>query len=172
MDIKKLIAVATGEIHHINNGLCPDFQTSQDSRDDECPACKILTDAAAEHDDLVRRLREAEARVAELEAERAEREAGKLLAYLSNDRTQFFIPSMEGKDVKHAPYMAHWMAGWTPLYAAQIVTAQAEGYVNALRYIAWESSGYMDAVHAAKRSLGEMGALPPPPKIKPARGEG
>ena len=64
-----------------------------------------------------------QSRVAELEAERAEREAGKLLAYLSNDRTQFFVPSMEGKDVKHAPYMAHWMAGWTPLCAAPPVTA-------------------------------------------------
>ena len=30
---------------------------------------------------------------------------------------------MEGKDVKHALYMAHWMAGWTPLYAATPVTA-------------------------------------------------
>ena len=54
--------------------------------------------------------------------------------------------------------------------AAPPVTAQAEGYVTALRYIAWESSGYMDAVHAAKRAIGEMGALPPPPKIQPARG--
>ena len=120
----------------------------------------------------MRRLREAEARVAELEAERAERETGKLLAYLSNDRTQFFIPSMEGKDVKHAPYMAHWMAGWTPLYAAPPVTAPAVGYVTALRYIAWEAAGYMDCVHAAKRAIGEMGALPPPPKIQPTRGEG
>lgn len=56
MDIKKLIAVATGEIHHINNGLCPDFQTSPDSRDPDCPACKILTEAAAEHDEMERRL--------------------------------------------------------------------------------------------------------------------
>ena len=43
--------------------------------------------------------------------------------------------------------------------------AQAEGYVTALRYIAWEAAGYMDCVHAAKRAIGEMGALPPPPKI-------
>ena len=120
----------------------------------------------------VGRMERAEARVAELEAERAEREAGKLLAYLSNDRTQFFIPSMEGKDVKHAPYMAHWMAGWTPLYAAPPVTAPAVGYVNALRYIAWTAAGYMDCVHAAKQAIGETGALPPPPKIQPARGEG
>ena len=127
MDIKKLIAeliaVATGEIDHTGNVLCPDPIEGFDSRDPDCPACKILTDAAAEYDEMERRLREAEARVAELEAECAEREAGKLLAYLSNDRTQFFIPSMEGKDVKHAPYMAHWMAGWTHLYAAQPVTA-------------------------------------------------
>ena len=66
MDIKTLIAVATGEIHHINNGLCPDFQTSPNSRDDECPACKILTDAAAEHDDLERRMREADGHVTAL----------------------------------------------------------------------------------------------------------
>ena len=70
--------------------------------------------------ELVRRLREAEARVAELEAERA----------------------------------------------------QAEGYVTALRYIAWEAAGYMDCVHAAKRAIGEAGALPPPPKIQPAKNEG
>ena len=101
MDIKNLIAVATGKIpHNYRSGLCPD-ELQPDSRDPDCPACKILTEAEA----------------------RAEREAGKLLAYLSNDRTQFFIPSMEGKYVKHAPYMAHWMAGWTHLYAAQPVTA-------------------------------------------------
>ena len=78
----------------------------------------------------VGRMERAEARVAELEAERAERE-------------------------KQKP-----------------VAAQAEGYVTALRYIAWEAAGYMDCVHAAKRAIGETGALPPPPKIQPARGEG
>lgn len=51
------------------------------------------------------------------------------------------------------------------------VTAQAEGYVTALRYIAWEADGYMDCVHAAKRAIGEMGALPPPPKIQPTEAE-
>lgn len=45
--------------------------------------------------------------------------------------------------------------------------AQAEGYVTALRYIAWEAAGYMDCVHAAKRAIGEAGALPPPPKTQP-----
>ena len=69
MDIKKLIAVATGKIpHNYRSGLCPD-ELQPDSRDPDCPACKILTEAAAEHDDMERRLREAEARVAELEAE-------------------------------------------------------------------------------------------------------
>ena len=52
------------------------------------------------------------------------------------------------------------------------VTAQAEGYVTALRYIAWEAAGYMDCVHAAKRAIGEMGALPPPPKIQPTEAGG
>ena len=44
-------------------------------------------------------------------------------------------------------------------------------HANELR-IAWEAAGYMDCVRAAKRAIGEMGALPPPPKIQPARGEG
>lgn len=97
MDIKTLIAVATGKIpHNYRSGLCPD-ELQPDSRDPDCPACKILIEAEA-------------------------------------------------------------------------ARAQAEGYVTALRYIAWESSGYMDCVHAAKRAIGEMGALPPPPKIQPARG--
>ena len=96
MDIKTLIAVATGKIpHNYRSGLCPD-EIKPDSRNPDCPACKILTEAEA----------------------RAEREAGKVMAYLSNDKTKFFVPSMEGKDVKHALYMAHWMAGWTPLCAA------------------------------------------------------
>ena len=106
MDIKTLIAVATGEIDHTGKGLCPDRIEGFDSRDPGCPACKILI--------------EAEGRVAEMEADRA----------------------------------------------------QAESYVTALRYIAWEANGYMDCVHAAKRAIGEMGAMPPPPKIQPARGEG
>ena len=81
MDIKKLIAeliaVATGEIDHTGDGLCPDRIEGFDSRDPDCPACKILIEAAAEHDDLERRLREAEARVTARidEAVEAEREA-------------------------------------------------------------------------------------------------
>jgi len=48
MEIKKLIAVAAGEIHHIYNGLCPDSQTGANSRDDECPACQIIIAAETE----------------------------------------------------------------------------------------------------------------------------
>ena len=86
--------------------MCPDRIEGFDSRDPDCPAYKILTDAAAEYDEMERRLRE------------------------------------------------------------------AEGHVHALRYIAWESSGYMDAVHAAKRAIGETGALPSPPKIQPTEAGG
>ena len=52
---KKLIAVATGEIKHAGNGLCPDPIEGFDSRDPDCPACKILIEAAAE---LERRMRQ------------------------------------------------------------------------------------------------------------------
>lgn len=45
MDIKKLIAVATGEIAHENAGLCPDMVASYDSRDPECLACQIIVEA-------------------------------------------------------------------------------------------------------------------------------
>lgn len=42
MDIKTLIAVATGKIpHNYRSGLCPD-ELQPDSRDPDCPACKIL----------------------------------------------------------------------------------------------------------------------------------
>lgn len=63
-----------------------------------------------------------EARVAALEAERA---GGKLMAFLSPDKTQFFIPEMEGKEVNHAPYRAHWMTGWLPLYAGPLHSQSA-----------------------------------------------
>ena len=56
MDIKTLIAVATGKIpHNYRSGLCPD-ELQPDSRDPDCPACKILIEAAADHDEMERRL--------------------------------------------------------------------------------------------------------------------
>ena len=93
------------------------------------------------------------------EIERAEREPA---AYLTANK-QMLVFADKCVDMKHL---------MTPLYAAPPVTAQAEGYVTALRYIAWEAAGYMDCVHAAKQAIGEMGALPPPPKTQPPRGKG
>lgn len=88
MEIKKLIAVATGEIHHIYNGLCPDSQTGPGSRDAECPACKILTDAAAKHDEMVCRVRQVEAlqhRIVELDAEVESSEETKTLRFCEGE---------------------------------------------------------------------------------------
>ena len=95
-------------------------------------------------------------------AERAKQERQEPVAYLTADKNMLVFAD-KVTDMQHL---------MTPLYAAPPVTAQAEGYVTALRYIAWEAAGYMDCVRAAKRAIGETGALPPPPKIQPARGEG
>ena len=124
-----------------------------------------IEEAVADHiDELERRLGEAEARVAELE--RAEQEPA------------LYVQSNHFAQAKFSPFLALVcqqpieVIATMPLYAAPPVAAQAEGYVTALRYIAWESAGYMDCVHAAKRAIGEMGALPPPPKIQPAEAGG
>lgn len=53
MDIKKLIAVATGEIAHTNNGLCPDMVAGYDSRDPDCLACQIIMEAEREKQEPV-----------------------------------------------------------------------------------------------------------------------
>ena len=53
MDIKKLIAVATGEIAHTNNGLCPDMVAGYDSRDPDCLACQIIMQAEREKQEPV-----------------------------------------------------------------------------------------------------------------------
>ena len=68
MDIKTLIAVATGKIpHNYRSGLCPD-EIQPDSRDPDCPACKILIEAATAHiDEAVEAEREACAKVCESE---------------------------------------------------------------------------------------------------------
>lgn len=160
MDIKTLIAVATGKIpHNYRSGLCPN-ELQPDSRDPDCPACKILTEAASEHDAMERELRAAEIRLhdvathcANVESELAEIKRRTYVAVTCNH-----VGRMERAEARVADLEAE--------------RAQAKGYVTALRYIAWEAAGYMDCVHAAKRAIGEMGALPPPPKIQPARGEG
>ena len=43
--IRQLIGVATGATGHLNNGMCPDFITGNDSRDEDCPACQVLIEA-------------------------------------------------------------------------------------------------------------------------------
>ena len=40
--IRQLIGVATGATGHLNNGMCPDFITGNNSRDEDCPACQVL----------------------------------------------------------------------------------------------------------------------------------
>lgn len=45
--IGDLVDVGTGKITHLNMGLCPDTVEGHDTRDHECPACKILVRAEA-----------------------------------------------------------------------------------------------------------------------------
>lgn len=45
--IRDLIDVGTGKIAHLNMGLCPDVVEGHDTRDHDCPACKILVRAEA-----------------------------------------------------------------------------------------------------------------------------
>ena len=40
--IYDLRAVATGEIGHAFSGLCPDAVEGTSSRDNKCPACRVL----------------------------------------------------------------------------------------------------------------------------------
>ena len=63
MDIKTLIAVATGKIpHNYRSGLCPD-ELQPASRDPDCPACKILIEAVTAHIDEAIEAREDSARL-------------------------------------------------------------------------------------------------------------
>lgn len=34
--------VATGEVRHLHNGLCPDAIEGFESRDPNCPACQVI----------------------------------------------------------------------------------------------------------------------------------
>lgn len=40
--IDKLTKIATGEITHVHNGMCPDALEGPLVRDPDCPACQIL----------------------------------------------------------------------------------------------------------------------------------
>ena len=46
--LEGLYAVATGQLTHVNNGLCPDILEGAMVRDDECPACQMLLAADAQ----------------------------------------------------------------------------------------------------------------------------
>lgn len=45
--IQRLRSVGTNQLHHITNGSCPDQIEGYDSRDESCPACKVLMQADA-----------------------------------------------------------------------------------------------------------------------------
>lgn len=45
-EVKRLLDVATGRVRHDFLGLCPDSIEGPDSRDPQCPACKVLLLAA------------------------------------------------------------------------------------------------------------------------------
>jgi hypothetical protein len=41
-DAERLIAIGAGRIAHVNNGMCPDSVEGHDTRDPDCPACRVL----------------------------------------------------------------------------------------------------------------------------------
>ena len=42
VQLQQLKLVATRQVVHVNNGLCPDTLEGPDVRDPDCPACQIL----------------------------------------------------------------------------------------------------------------------------------
>jgi hypothetical protein len=43
--VRDLIRVATGALAHVYAGTCPDAVAGRDSRDEHCPACRVLMEA-------------------------------------------------------------------------------------------------------------------------------
>ena len=43
--VRDLIRVGTGELAHLYAGVCPDAVAGRDSRDAQCPACRVLMEA-------------------------------------------------------------------------------------------------------------------------------
>lgn len=41
--LKGLVRIATGQVQHVYMGMCPDQVEGPDVRDDDCPACQLLT---------------------------------------------------------------------------------------------------------------------------------
>ncbi len=46
--LRVLVGHATGEIKHLNNGLCPDDLEGHETRDPDCTVCRALIDAGKE----------------------------------------------------------------------------------------------------------------------------
>jgi hypothetical protein len=40
-----LFRIGTGELEHAYAGKCPDAVAGRDSRDEHCPACRVLMEA-------------------------------------------------------------------------------------------------------------------------------
>lgn len=49
--LRVLVGHATGEIKHLNNGMCPDDLEGHDTRDPDCAVCRALIDAGKENGD-------------------------------------------------------------------------------------------------------------------------
>ncbi|MBG4420101.1 hypothetical protein I5F55_17430 [Pseudomonas aeruginosa] len=43
---------ASGEVKHLNNGLCPDDIEGHEARDPDCPVCRALTETGKESDNV------------------------------------------------------------------------------------------------------------------------
>ena len=43
--VRDLIRIGTGDLEHVYAGRCPDAVAGRDSRDEQCPACRVLRDA-------------------------------------------------------------------------------------------------------------------------------
>ena len=117
--------------------------------------------------ELVRRLREAEARVAELEAERAERE---------KQEPALYVQSNHFAQAKFSPFLARVCqqpiegVATMPLYAASTVTAQSEGQIDKATSLLRRAADYLGYA-GAPRLASEISSYLES-QAQPPRGEG
>lgn len=142
---------------------CAERDEGFGSRDPDCPACKILIEAATGHDAMERRLRDAEARVAELEAERAEREKQEPIATVGWDRN-FMGVVWHGKDMPEKGVE-------TLLYAAPPVTAPVRLTDKWIMEMAADG-GFLASVKEITREIETAVLRANGFDIQPPRGEG
>ncbi|MBY9700563.1 hypothetical protein ISH39_03220 [Pseudomonas aeruginosa] len=50
--LDKLRKAASGEVKHLNNGLCPDDIEGHEARDPDCPVCRALIETGKESDNV------------------------------------------------------------------------------------------------------------------------